>query len=459
MSQFNTGNMIIKKLIPILFISFMINVNAQLDKNAKAIFLEADYNYLIQDYQKALNLFENLLSSDPENSNLNFFCGNCCLKIRGSHPKAISYLKIAVQDVSTSYKSGSYKEHHAPVEAYLQLARAFHINSEFSNAIDTYEIYRDRTDLKKLSEIEFVNRQIQSCELAMGMIAYPMKVSFQNVLKDDGLKYSRSNPVVSGNDSIMIYLTENPLNKSIMITTRQNDEWSKPRVINRQLGITGNFYPVSLSYDGSEMYLVQKDYFNSDIYVSQHMNNSWTRIEKLNKNINTRYYETHASISYDGNSLFFTSDRKGGYGGLDIYRSERDSEGIWGEATNLGPIINTIYNEDSPFITKIDSRLYFSSEGHQTMGGYDIFYADKNQDDSWTTPENIGYPVNTPADDLFYNPGWNDLCGYYSWGIRDQAMKDIKIIHILPSEELTPVMAENSVKRYCGKAMLPEKFP
>ena len=438
--------MTIKKLTPFLFLAFTMNVNAQLDKNFKGTFLEADFNYLTQDYQKALNLFENLLDVDPNNSNLNFLCGDCCLRLGGNPKKSISYLKKAVRDVNPSYRSGSYKESQAPPEAYLLLARAYHINNEFSKAINIYEIYRDETDLKKFSEIEFVNRQIKSSELAMSMVASPLKVKFQTVLKDESQKYSRSNPVISGNDSIMIYVVNDPFNKAIKMITRQGNDWSKPRRLNIQLGVTGNFNPVSLSYDGTELYLVQQDYYDSQIFVSQYTNNRWTKVEELNKNINTRYSETHASVSRDGNTLFFTSDRKGGHGGLDIYRSERDSEGNWGEPINLGPSINTIYNEKTPFITKNDSKLYFSSEGHHTMGGYDIFYSARNQAETWSSPENLGYPVNTTGDDLFYNPGWNDLNGYYAWGVQDQTMKDIKTIWILPSEELTAGMSEQRVE-------------
>ena len=428
--------MTIKKIISLLLLAFTVSVSAQLDKHSKGTFLDADFNYLMQDYQKAMGLFENLLSADPENCNLNFLCGNCCLKLYGPGNTAIGYLKKAVLGVSQSYKNSSYKERNAPTEAYLQLARAYHINGDFNDAIRTYEIYRDSTDLKRLSEIEFVNRQIESCEFAKHMVASPLKVKFQMVMKDAGQVYSRTNPVISGNDSMMIFVGNNPLNKAVLMTTRHGEDWSEPFKINSQLGVTGNFFPVSLSFEGTELYLVQQDYYNSEIYVSRYSNNEWSRVEKLNKHINTRYYETHASVSRDGKSLFFTSDRKGGYGGLDIYQSDKDPSGNWGEAINLGPVVNTIYNEESPFITKDDSKLYFSSQGHQTMGGYDIFSAERDFENVWASPENVGYPVNTSSDDLFYNPGWNDRCAYYAWGIRDQAMKNIKIIHILPTEEV-----------------------
>lgn len=427
--------MTIKKLVPILFLACVMNVSGQLTKSFKETFLEADYNFMMQDYQKALDLFENILEIDPGNTNLNFLCGATCLKLGGNNPNAILYLEIAVRGVDPSYKGGSYKERYAPTEAYLLLARAYRYSNKFHRAIVNYQQYRKRTDIKKISEIEFVNRQIESCELAMSMITTPLKVRFQNIIEDPSQIYSRNNPVISGNDSILVYRVNNPFNPAIMMMTWQNNKWAEPRRLNNELGATGHFSPVCISYDGSELYLVQEDHLNSDIFVSQLQNGRWTKAEPLNKRINTRYHETHASVSRDGNMLFFTSDRKGGYGGLDIYRSERKANNSWGEPINLGPSINTVHNEETPFITNSDSKLCFSSDGHQTMGGYDIFTSVRNQDETWSSPVNVGYPVCTSSDDLFYNPGWNDQCGYYSWKIEGQPIKNIKYIWILPDEK------------------------
>ena len=147
-------------------------------------------------------------------------------------------------------------------------------------------------------------------------------------------------------------------------------------------------------YDGTILYLYKTDNFDGNIYSAEYVNGNWTPIKKLNKNINTKFYESHAAISSDGKKLYFTSNRDGGYGGLDIYVSEKDASGDWGPAINLGNTINTPYNEDTPFITLNDSLLYFSSEGHNGMGGYDIFRSDKSEA-GWNAPENLGFPVNS----------------------------------------------------------------
>ena len=134
----------------------------------------------------------------------------------------------------------------------------------------------------------------------------------------------------------------------------------------------------------------------------------------MNENINTKYWESHASISHDGNKLYFTSNRKGTLGGLDIYVSEKDSTGNWGPAINLGPTINTIYNEETPFLGENDNTLFFSSRGHFNIGGHDIFYSVMGEDGEWTIPLNVGYPLNTTDDDIFYNPTKEGYTAYYA---------------------------------------------
>jgi hypothetical protein len=182
----------------------------------------------------------------------------------------------------------------------------------------------------------------------------------------------------------------------------------------------------SLNKDGSELFLYKNDGYDGNIYSSTLINGTWTPIKKLNKNINTKFYESHASISSDGKKLYFTSNRDGGAGGLDIYVSEKDASGDWGPAVNLGNTINTPYNEDTPFITDNDSVLYFSSEGHNSMGGFDNFKSVR-QGTAWKTPSNLGFPINSTDDDKFFQPLNGGKNAYYSI-TTDYKKKDIFFI-------------------------------
>jgi len=402
-----------KALLVLLFSAFMLNMHGQ-DKNFKRIFLEAEYYFLTSDYNAALRNYENLLNIDPDNANLNFLCGYCLMKSGGDINQIIFYLEKATESADPTHKEGSYKERNAPMDVYFLLGRAYHINNQFDHAIETYTQYSNVIDEKNFAEVEYVNAHIKACELGKSMMNNPVDPGFQS-LKGD-VKYNNDiyNPVISGNDSLMIFLSDNNDRFIIMASTRKGETWTKPLAINPQLGITGKVKPVSLSYDGSELYIVYDDYYNTDLYVSHHDGTRWTRAAKLNDNINTKYTETHASLSKDGQKLYFTSDRKGGIGGQDIYVSERITGDEWGRAVNLGHSVNTYYNEDTPFLSGDDHRLFFSSQGHNTMGGYDIFFCNLTAEQSWDLPRNVGYPVNSSDDDLFFNPGWEEDQAYYA---------------------------------------------
>ena len=215
-------------------------------------------------------------------------------------------------------------------------------------------------------------------------------------------------------------MNDQPYFRAIMMTDRVGRDWTQPRAINGELWSEGYSFPTSLSMDGNELYLVTKKGFDGDIYVSHYKDGKWSPMKPLNEEINSEYFETHASISPDGRELYFTSDRPGGQGGLDIYISERVAGDEWGPPRNLGPKVNSFYSEETPFITTDNKSLFFSSQGHTTMGGYDIFYSDRLPDASWSVPANIGYPVNTTDDDLFFVPRKTSKQALYSLVIPEQ---------------------------------------
>jgi hypothetical protein len=198
-----------------------------------------------------------------------------------------------------------------------------------------------------------------------------------------------------------------------MFSRKISGKWQSPVEITSQLKAGDDCSSCSLNRDGTILFLYKTDNFDGNIYSADYFNGAWTPIKKLNKNINTKYYESHASVSANGNRLYFTSNRDGGQGGLDIYLSEKDASGDWGPAINLGSSVNTKYNEDTPFITINDSLLYFSSEGHKGMGGYDIFRSN-GSGTAWKSPENLGFPINSTDDDRFFQPFNNDENGFYS---------------------------------------------
>jgi hypothetical protein len=209
-------------------------------------------------------------------------------------------------------------------------------------------------------------------------------------------------------------VTELPFYDAAFFTERKGDEWTYPQMITQMLGFDANIYPVALSYDGTEMILYYDDDYIGNLYYSRLENGLWTPATKMGENISTKYWESDACFSKDGRTLYFTSNRKGSYGGLDIYSSRLQSDGKWGVPENLGATVNTRYNEECPYISEDGKTLYFSSYGHYNVGGYDIFYSKKSADGTWAEPVNIGYPINTTDDDLYFQPISNGNAAYYS---------------------------------------------
>jgi hypothetical protein len=216
----------------------------------------------------------------------------------------------------------------------------------------------------------------------------------------------------------MVYNRISPFQEDLLYTRNIDGKWTTPRNIIPDLGFgeeKGN-YATSLSNDGRELYIYRRgaDYDGSIFVTKRIEEDKWSNIKKLNDNINTKYWESHATVSHDGKKLYFTSNRKDSYGGLDIYVSERDSADAWKPARNLGTVINTPYNEESPFFGKDDKTLFFSSRGHFNIGGYDIYYSTLMENGLWSVPLNLGYPLNTTDEDVFFSPIEDGYQAYYS---------------------------------------------
>jgi hypothetical protein len=176
-----------------------------------------------------------------------------------------------------------------------------------------------------------------------------------------------------------------------------------------------------LSNDGQQLFInIDSQQDDGDIYVSKLDKDIWGAPVKLIGDVNSKDWENNSSLSPDGRTLFFSSNRPGGFGGKDIYKSRLLPDGAWGKAQNLGDKINTPFDEDAPFIHYDGRLLIFSSQGHNSMGGYDIFKTYLNTSDStWSAPENMGFPINTPGDEIHYVLSPSGDNGYYGLGKAD----------------------------------------
>jgi len=435
-----------------LFLALFIAAFPQKKSEIKEKFVEAESWFLFEEYRDALPLYEELLDIDPENGNYNYRAGICYLNIPDEKEKSISFLEKATQNVNPDYKEGSFRETGAPMDAYYYLGNAYRVNNRLEKAIETYLYFKENLD-EKVYDVAIVDNQIQNTRNALELRKNPVFLDLKNLGGTINTRFSDFNPVVSGDESTIVYTQQTQFQPQVFYSKKVNGRWTTPVNMSFALGAE-DLSTASLSYDGKTLYLYKLDEYDGNVYVSRWQDDQWSRIEKLNENINTKFWESHACESKDGKKLYFTSNRKGGFGGLDIYVSSRDSAGQWGPPTNLGDKINSPYNEETPFISEDGKTLYFSSYGHFNIGGYDIFYATRFDNGEWSSPLNMGFPINTPDDDLFYVPSGDHFAYYSIYSETGYGMNDIFRLEIFSDEHPRKFL----IKGIVSLGALPSKF-
>ena len=392
-----------------------ISAQVSIDKKAfKEKFQEAEYFFLRGEFREAAFLYHELLKADPTNANLQFLTGASYLSIDGQKERAIPFLEKAVSSVSPGYREGLYRERNAPREAFFALGRAYHIQNRFDEALEYYEKYKNVMPLYNAAEIEYAGEQITSVKIAKQMIMDTLSLVLQGSGEDVNNSVNDYHAVFSGKDSVMVYMSQKPFYSAIMMTTKKDGKWDDPVNLNDQIQLGGNCEVTDISADGSELYLVKQEELDKNLYISHYRKGRWSIAEKLEAPVNSPWDESHASISADMKTLCFTSNRPGGTGAMDIYFSKKKTDGTWSEPVNAGKTINTIYSEETPFLSRDGKTLFFSSMGHASMGGFDIFYSTQLPDGTWSVPANIGFPVSSCDDDLFYFPLNNGKNALYS---------------------------------------------
>jgi outer membrane protein OmpA-like peptidoglycan-associated protein/tetratricopeptide (TPR) repeat protein len=433
-------------LLTCIFLLFSSSLTAQTeDKKLKELFLDAEYFFLNEDYGEALSNYLTIYQSGyTDNGNINYRIGQCYLKIADEKEKAIPYLEKAVQLANVHFIEGVLRETKAPIDAYFYLGNAYRINNQLDKAKECYTKYKSFYNKNKDSQrIALADLEIQACNFAQEQMNKPIDINAVNVGKPVSTISRDICPVVSGDMGSMAYITKQKFYDAVYFSRKQDDKWTPPLNITPEIQSDGDQYPTFLSYDGKELYLRQEDNFEADLLVSKNIDGVWTKSKSIGKLINSKYWEGNMSISKDGKTLYFSSNRKNSYGAMDIYRSEMLPDGEWGEPVNLGPKINTIFNEDAPYITEDGSRLYFISQGHQSMGGYDIFYCNISKDGLLSEPIHLGYPINTTDDDIFFYPLQNGQIAYTALSQKGNiGFEDIFLLDFKPQQKTVAQQTE-----------------
>jgi hypothetical protein len=372
--------------------------------------------YRIGDYGKALEGYLMLDSINPGNTEFNYRIGICYLN-SSSTSLAYPYLEFAYQQVDT------------PEGILYELARAYHLGMEFEKAIIMYESYKKQiqflnpeTKTDKINGAQ-IDHFIQQCQNGLRLVRDPFtNTSITNMGPNINSEYDDFAPLLNKSEDLLIFTskrkaTENtksdPLSgqyyENVLVAQLSNGAWQKASSIGQAIN-QDNLHnsAVGLSPGGDLLFLYKGDgdrfssRISGDLFTSSGQNGQWEKPVKIDA-INSRAWESSATISEDKSILVISSDRQGGYGGTDLYISRKDRDGNWTNPENMGAYINTRYDEDGPYIHPDGNKLYFSSKGHNSMGGYDIFYTEYLEDKKrWTRPVNMGFPINSADDDVYF---------------------------------------------------------
>jgi outer membrane protein OmpA-like peptidoglycan-associated protein/tetratricopeptide (TPR) repeat protein len=397
-------------------------------------FAEAFDFYSYSEYTEALPLFLSLYRKEETNDHLLYLIAVCYINIEGQRQRALPFLEEAAKNISVDHQAGSFDEKSAPPECLYHLGVAYRLAYRFEESLGSFSRLKDLLEDKyDMHKIERETGLTKNAAMFFNNRENIRTYSTEELPATDPL---HSNIVISGDESAMVYTEPQRFYDAVFYTSRTGEGWSRPVNITMQLKSDGLAYPVSLSYDGDELYLYQYDLrTNTNLYVSRKENGRWSAMEKLGSNINSAAFEQHAAVTKNRSTLYFSSSRLPGKG-FDIYRSRLDENQQWGPAENLGYPVNTDFDESFPFISPDGNTLFFSSTGHTGMGGYDIFFSQKSAEGTWSVPRNLGYPVNTPDQDAFLIPTGDGTTAYMN--LRQESNNDIRVFQKISSFMVDP---------------------
>jgi len=363
---------------------------------------EADtYFYYEQDYEKAASLYQPLVNAYPDNSNLASKLGMCNLNIDGKKADALRYLKAASGNIARNDDEYTEYGESAPLDTYLYIALAYQQNDSLDKAVILFTEAKKRLAGYDVFNTEYINNQIKNCKYAMEVKKKPLDLKTGLLIPWLADFPGAANPVISKNDSVFVFTHKQNGKTRILCSYKVADKWKKPSDITKQLGGLDRYYSNSITGDGRTLIIYMDDGRDGNLYSSQRKDSTWSKIRNLGKEINTIYWEAHGFITPDGKTLYISSNKPGGIGELDIWISEKDKDGSWKKPVNCGSVINTPYNENTPFFDPDSGTLLFSSSGHTGMGGYDVFRSFFKRS-SWSHPAGLPFPVNKTIDDSFF---------------------------------------------------------
>ncbi len=407
---------------------------------------KADRLYAKSDFNNALSLYRKAEALQPTNPTVQLKIGLTYLSTTSFKFKSLPYLQ----------KAFAAQPNIDPFIDYY-LASAYQVGHDFAKAIEHYELFKKKNKRMEIT----AQHKIDECVRGDSLVTNATEAIIENIGKIINSTHHDYAPLLYPNDSTMIFTSNReappspdrpkpPMNfEDIYVTSRPVGRWTAPKHLSPDVNVEQHDAAASISHDGKFLFLYYEEGYG-DIYMSERENEAWGKPVALNANVNTMHWETSACMSVDGRKLYFSSNRPGGYGELDIWMSTRDGKGDWGKPINLGVNVNTPGNEDSPFIHHDGLTLYFGSDAHPGLGNTDIFRSEFKEG-KWQKPINMGYPVNSADYDNYFVISENKKNGYFA-SVREDGLgeTDIYFIHFLdpkPKEVVivAPVVIEQPV--------------
>lgn len=445
-----------KRVIFLLFLIVSLYISAQ-HKPFYSKILEGNKLLLEENYLKAIDEYKKAYKFDSSNCYLNYKLGICYLH----HPKekkiAEMFLLKAIKSISIETEDNNPESRLAPPMALFYYATSLHLDYKFEEAIKNFEDYRKYVPAKFKEETELIDYNIQLCKNAILRLQNPTPSKIMNIGDSINDLFSQNSPAINPKTKQIYFSVSSPevlgsyggnLNRKgkhysdIFFSHQHNDStWSKALPLRGFVNSKLHENSPAFTNEGNELMFSRGDDELLDLYLSSADSLDWRIATALEPSLNSKYEEKSPFLSKDGGILFFSSNRKGGFGGFDIYRSKKLPNGKWGIPENLGPKINSKYDEDSPFPHLESHEFFFSSKGHSSMGGYDIFNIslDSNLNPSGD-PVALAYPINSVGDDMFYSISPDEKFSFFSSDRQTETSQgdfDIYSINLITGKDST----------------------
>ncbi|MFZ5554099.1 MAG: OmpA family protein [Bacteroidota bacterium] len=402
---------------------FLVSVSVAQSKEVKKLVKSARKALSEADYDQAKSLYNQLLEKDNSNPEYYFEAGLAYFNSEVEKDKSVTYFEEALKKSTGD----------TIAEIFYYLGKSYHYIHQFDRAIYYYNQFRRYISEGDAGEFLTgdINRLIEMSNHGKELLVNEnKKITVENLGTNINTPYAEYAPVVKKDESLIIFTArkrgstggkfyhDSKYYEDIYVSPKDEaGAWigstkfdSSGVYISDK--INSKYHDAAIGYNKDETKLFI--YRDKDVWQSDLVDGTWQEPVRMNKNVNTKGHEPSVYITPDEKTLFITSDREGGYGGRDLYISQKLEDGTWGPVTNMGPQINTMYDDDAPFLGADGKTFYFSSKGHNSIGGYDVFKTMMDESGKFSTPENLGMPINSAGDDIYYIVNEDNTVAFYS---------------------------------------------